>query len=168
MLSTVTLDPDLELLGERIDDRDANAVQTAGDFIRVLVELAAGMEHRHRELDARHLLRRMDVDGNAAPIVLDGDRIVFVNRDRDAVGVADERFIDRVVDDFVNEVVESSLRRRADVHTGAFANGLEPLEDLDLTGIVSRAGLRLISSFRHEIPPRSTSEENPKTAVGPT
>jgi hypothetical protein len=37
-----------------------------------------------------------------------------VNRDFDLVGVSGERFVDRIVHDFVNEMMKSNLTRRAD------------------------------------------------------
>jgi hypothetical protein len=58
-----------------------------------------------------------------------------------------ERLIDRVVYDFINQVMESALRRRSDVHAGAFADRLQTFEHLNLTGIILR---RLSRSFRHE------------------
>src|SRR5690348_5642900 len=61
VLLPVALDPDLEPLGERVDDGDAHAVQSARHLVGVLVELAAGVQHGHRQLDARHLLHRVDV-----------------------------------------------------------------------------------------------------------
>ena len=60
---------------------------------------------------------------------------------RTVVGVAGQRFVDRVVDDLVDEVVQAALGRRADVHAGAFANRLEPLEHLDLPCVVFLLGL---------------------------
>ncbi len=63
------LHPHLELLRQRVHDRHADAVQSARHLVAVLVELSAGVQHGHRELDTRHLFRRMDVDGNAASVV---------------------------------------------------------------------------------------------------
>jgi hypothetical protein len=92
-------------------------------------------------LESHHLgggdfLLRVDVDGDAAAVVDDGDRVVDVNRHVDAVAIAGERFVDRVVDDFINEVVKSHVARRADVHRGAFAHGVPAFEDRDRGGAV--------------------------------
>src|SRR5262249_8588469 len=46
----VTLDLALEILGERVHDRDADAVQTARDAIRAFVELAAGVQLGQHDL----------------------------------------------------------------------------------------------------------------------
>ena len=41
----VHVDVELEPLAERVDDRDADAVQTAGDLVAGAAELAAGVQH---------------------------------------------------------------------------------------------------------------------------
>src|SRR2546427_165540 len=41
---SIALDLDFQSLGQRVDDRNTHAVQTAGNFVRGFVELAAGME----------------------------------------------------------------------------------------------------------------------------
>src|SRR2546429_6443146 len=44
---------DLEPFRERVHDRDADAVETARDLVGVLVELTAGVEGGHHDLDRR-------------------------------------------------------------------------------------------------------------------
>ena len=63
--------PDLELqLGrQRVDHRDADAVQAAGDLVGVLVELSAGVQLGHDDLGRRHALALVDVGRDAAAIV---------------------------------------------------------------------------------------------------
>ena len=78
----------------------------------------------------------MDVDGNTTTIILHHDRSIRVHRDRDMFRMTCHRFIDRVIDDFPDEVMESLFIRFSDIHPGTFANGFEAFEDLDLTGVV--------------------------------
>ena len=57
--------------------------------------------------------------------------------------MAGEVFVNRVVEDFKNSVVESPLRGRIpDVHSGTFSNRIETFELVDLTGIVVSGRLR--------------------------
>ena len=74
------------------------------------------------------------VDGDAAAVVLDDNAAVLVDRDLDAVAEAGHRLVDGVVDDLVDEVMQAALVGRADVHAGAAADGLQALEDLDVSG----------------------------------
>src|SRR5690606_22902937 len=147
--------------GERVHDAHTHAVQPAGDLVAALVELAARVQHRHRQLDARQLLGRMDVDRDAAPVVDDGDGVIGVDRDVDLRAEAGERLVDRVVDDLVDEVVQPARPCRADVHAGALPDRLEALQHLDLPCVV--AVLRL--ALRHG--PWSSSWEYCQTSLIP-
>ena len=76
----------------------------------------------------------MLIDRNAAAVVDDRDRAVDVNRDVDLIAEAGQRLVDRVVDDFVDEMVQPGRPGRADVHRRPLADGFEAFEDLDLVG----------------------------------
>ena len=45
-------------------------------------------------------------------------------------------FINGVVDDFVDQVVQSPLTSASDVHAGSLANRLKTFQDLDIAGVV--------------------------------
>src|SRR5437016_2967394 len=60
-----------------------------------------------------------------------------------STGATGERLVDGVVDDLEGEMMQSTLACVADVHAGALANGLEPLEDLDVRGPVAAFGHRV-------------------------
>jgi NADH-quinone oxidoreductase subunit A len=69
------------------------------------------------------------VDGDAAAVVGDAARAVGVDGDLHEGRVPGHRFVDGVVDRFVDEVVERVETRAADVHARALADGFEPFED---------------------------------------
>ena len=136
----VAADLDVELLRERVDDRDADAVEAAGDLVAAAVaELAAGVQDRQDDLDGGLALLLHRRDGDAAAVVDHGDRVVRVDRHLDAVAVAGERLVDGVVHDLVDQVMEPAHTGRADVHARALAHGLEALEDGDVLGVVAGA-----------------------------
>ena len=134
----VDVDVQLEPLAERVDDRDADAVQTAGDLVARAAELAAGVQHREHDGGGGQVVLLHDPDGDAAPVVGDGDRVVGVDGDDDGGAVPRERLVNRVVDHLVDEVVKASRPGGADVHAGPLADRLEALEDLDVLGVVVR------------------------------
>ena len=74
--------------------------------------------------------------GMPRPLSLDPDAAVLLQRHRDAGAVAGQRLVDGVVDDLPDQVVQAALAGGADVHAGALADRLEPLEDLDRGGVV--------------------------------
>ena len=73
----VAVDLDGEPLGERVDHRHADAVETAGDLVALAAELAAGVEHGEHDLGgalALVLARLVRVDRDTAPVVVDAAR----------------------------------------------------------------------------------------------
>src|SRR4051794_10655590 len=140
----VAMDLELEPFGQEVDDRNADAVQTARHFVRVVVELTAGMELGHDDFGGGAIFFFVQVDRNAAAVVLDGDRIVEMDRHRYAIRVAGEGFVDRIVDDLVHHVMQTGdVIGVTDVHARAFAYGIESFEDFDVfsgVGCVGRIG----------------------------
>ena len=116
-------------LRERVDHRDADAVQAAGEFVGLVGEFAAGVQAGEDQLDAAHFLLRMDVDRHAAAVVGDLQRAVLVEGDVDLLAVAGDRLIDAVVDDFVRQVIGA---RGVGVHARAAAYGLQAAQDFDV------------------------------------
>ena len=123
----------------RVDDADADAVQTARHLVARAAELAAGVQHGEHHLDgALALVRaaRVGVDGDATAVVVDPAATVGLQRDVDAGAVPGHRLVDRVVDHLPDQVVQSGETGGPDVHAGALAHGIEPFEDLDVLRVV--------------------------------
>ena len=74
-------------LGERVDHRHADAMQAAGDLVRIVVELSTGVKLGHHDLCRRALpfVVFVELSGNSAPVIDYADRVVRVDRDRDLV-----------------------------------------------------------------------------------
>jgi hypothetical protein len=123
---------DVDVLRERVHDRNANAVESAGHRVTAATELSPGVKDRHDDLYRRLLFLLVDVDRDTATVVDDAHAAILANGDADVVAIAGERFIDRVVDYLVDEVVETARPGGTDVHTGALAHCLKTLKDLDL------------------------------------
>ena len=110
----IAADFDLAPFGEEVDDRDADAVQTAGSLVGAFFELAAEFEDGHHAFERGHIAAGffgklgMPLDGDAAAIVFDRDAAIDVDRNADRGGVAGHRFVDRIVDDFVHEVMQTA------------------------------------------------------------
>ena len=128
---------DFELVTERVDDRRAHAMQSAGDFVRALLELAAGVKNGVHDFECRALFSGMHIDRNSAAVVLDRNPIVAQNHDVDFRAVTGQRFVDRVVHDLIDEMMQPALGGVADVHAGPFANRFETFEYLDGLGAIA-------------------------------
>jgi hypothetical protein len=93
------------------------------------------VEHRQRDLSGG-AAARVAVHRDAAAVVDHRHRVVDVQRDVDLVAESGQGFVDRVVDDLVDEMMEPRRAGRADVHRRPLADGLEALQNLDLVGAV--------------------------------
>ena len=84
----------------------------------------------------------MRIDRNAAAVVAHHDAAVGVELELDAAGMAGHRLVHGVVEHLGGEMVKRALVGAADIHAGAAAHRLQPLQDLDvLGGIAARLGL---------------------------
>jgi hypothetical protein len=130
----------VDLVRQRVDHGDPDAVQAAGDLVAAaLAELAAGVQDGHDNLEGGLALLLHRRHRDAAAVVDDRDGVVRVDGHRDGVAVAGQRLVDRVVHHLVDQVVQAADARRADVHAGTLADGLEALEDRDVLGVIARS-----------------------------
>ena len=74
---------------------------------------------------------------NAAAVVDDRDAVVDVDRDLDRLAEAGHVFVDTVVDDFIDEVMEAVDAGAADVHRRTLPHGVEPFQYFDLIRTVT-------------------------------
>jgi hypothetical protein len=110
-------------------------METTGDLVARSVELAAGVQHSHDYFGGWALLRWVLVDRNATAIVQDRDGVVEVNGDVDGIAMASEGFVDRVVNDLENEVVQTRpVVGVTDVHARPLPDRLQALENFDSIG----------------------------------
>src|SRR3546814_636566 len=68
VVEAVAPDVEGELFAQRVDHRDANAVQAAGNLVAVVVELTAGVQLGHDDLRRRDALFLVDVDRMPRPL----------------------------------------------------------------------------------------------------
>ena len=84
----------------------------------------------------------MRIDRDPAAVVANGHPVAGAELDLDAGGMAGDRLVHRIVEDFGHEVMEPALVGAADIHAGAAANRLEPFQNLDVLGGIAVAGFR--------------------------
>ena len=85
----------------------------------------------------------MRIDGDAPAVVAHGDEAVLVQFDLDPVGLARHRLVHGVVQKLGHQVMHGPLVGAADVHAGAPADRLQPLQDLDVLGRVVAVAFRV-------------------------
>ena len=106
-------------------------MQTARHFVRTLIELAAGVQHRHGDFETWFLLCLVEVHGNASPVVHYSNRVIRVDRQVDLAAVAGQRFVNGIVDNLVDQMMKAARGSRTDIHTRTLPYRLESLENLN-------------------------------------
>ena len=141
--TAVARDLDFDVVRERVDDRNADAMQAAGGFVDLGVELAACVQHRHDDFERGFVLEfRMRIDRHAATIIRDRQIAVFVEIDIDEIGVTGNGLVHGIIDDFGEQMMQRALVGAANIHARTAANRLQPFQHLDVGGIVIAAGFR--------------------------
>ena len=134
-------DLDFHPFRQGVDDRRAHAVQAAGGLIGLAVELSARMKRGHDDFQRRFVLEfGVRVHRDAASIVPHEQDVAGLELDLDAAGVSGDRFVHGVVHDLGRQMMQGVGIRAADIHAGAAAHGLQPLQHLDILGGVALGG----------------------------
>jgi hypothetical protein len=109
MLLAVALHGDLELFRKRVDDGEPDPVQAARDLVAAAPELAARVEQCHHHFQRRLAPVLHDVDRDAPSVVRHRSRVVLVQGDLDPVAEAGQGFVYGVVDDLVDQMMETPV-----------------------------------------------------------
>src|SRR5690348_11765606 len=93
-------------------------MQTTTDLVATAAEFAASMQDSHDDFQCRETRTLMVLrDRNSASIVRDCDRAIGVNDDGNFIGIACHHFVDAIIDHLLDEVVQTALVGRPDIHT---------------------------------------------------
>ena len=102
-------------------------MQTTRDFVALATELATGVKDGKYDFGRAFALvwaRWVRIDWDSTAVVIDLTAAVFEKSDANASTEPSHCFVDGVVDNFPNEVMQTSKTGGADVHTGTFTNGI--------------------------------------------
>src|ERR1700730_11381494 len=98
-------------LRQGIDSLRADAVQTPGKFISALSEFTAGVEVGQNQLDSGHLEFRVRLNRNSASVIAYRSRTINVDGHVNFRTEAGQMFVDGVVQDFKDAVMQPALIR---------------------------------------------------------
>jgi len=126
--------PDLQLykLGQGVDDRKADAMKSSGDLVRPIIEFPSRMELHHDHFHGGPFLFLVEIDGDPPAIISHRDTVIEMNDDIDAMTVSGQGFIDAVVNQFMDEMMEPFDSGISDIHGRPLSYRGQPLQDLDM------------------------------------
>ncbi len=112
-------------------------METAADFVAPFVEFTSGMEHCQHNFKGAFVFFFMHVDRNASTVVDNGYGVVGVDCHFYVCGISCERFVNGVVNNFIDEVVQSFYADVSYIHGRALAHGFKSFEYLNVTRTVN-------------------------------
>jgi hypothetical protein len=112
-------------------------MQPTGDFIASSTKLSAGVQYGHNDFESRALHLRVHIYRDTPPVIDHRNAAVAMDVDFDPVAIARQSFVDRIVDDFVNEVVQRFDICPTHIHARATAYCFQTFQDLDIFGFVA-------------------------------
>ncbi len=144
LTSLVGLAPDLlissdfefEVFRERVDDRDTDPVEAARNLVGLRVEFPPRVQGGQHDFGCGALLGRVDFNRDAPAIIDYRNAVVLVDGDLDCRAESRHRFVDRIIDDFVNKMVQSVRSGGSDIHRRTFSYRVEALENLNGSGVI--------------------------------
>ena len=125
-------DLDIKPLGQSINDRCANAVKTAGHLVSAASEFAARMKFCKYKIYRVSSGLVVDSYRDSSSVVGDSAASVRIDRYFNMSAETCQSFIDRVVHNFIHQMVKSSGGSGSDIHTGSLADRLKSLEHLNI------------------------------------
>ena len=134
--------------GQRVDNRDANPVQSTRHGVSATTELASSVQNRHDNLNGGKTLSWVDSNRNSTPVVRYPQATVLQDHHFDMVAVSCQGLIHSIVHNLVHQVMKSAFPCGTDVHSRTFTNGLQALKYGDVCfAVLCSIGLRAICAF---------------------
>ncbi|MBA7638778.1 hypothetical protein ES703_46434 [subsurface metagenome] len=76
----------------------------------------------------------MNIHGNAAPVVFHPDGAVLLKSNHDFSAATSHGFVNAIIDNFIDQMVQSTLVSTADIHAGSTAHCFPPAQNLNIIG----------------------------------
>ena len=108
-------------------------MQAAAELVALVRELAPGVQGAEDNLDTGQFLLRVQIDRHAAAIIPHAERAITMQHNVDLTAVPRQRLVDRVVDDFLSQVIGAG---GVGIHAGTLADRLQTSQDFNSVSVV--------------------------------
>ena len=130
---TIAAHVDFHALRQGVDDRNPHPMQAAGELVVFIRKLPARVQPTKNQLNRRNPFFRVDINRHPAPVVDNLQRLIGMEDDFHAFGVAGQCFIHTVINNFLTKMVRTGC---VGVHSRAAANRLKPGEYLNGISVI--------------------------------
>ena len=131
-------DFDVQLRSQGVHHRSPYAVQSSGHFVRAAVELATRVQRGHNRFQPGYSRVGMDVHRDAAPVIRHAHGAIGGNAQINSVAVTGERLVHCVIQQFLDQVMQSINAGAANVHARSHPDGFQAFENLNVVRSIFR------------------------------
>ena len=148
-------DFDLQPLGQGIDYRCTNPVQTAGNLVSAAAEFSSCVQDGKDNGDSRDAQFWLDADRNSSTVILDADDVARQQVHQNLGTMTCKDLVDCIVHNLIHQMMQTLWSGGTDVHTGTLAHRVQSLQDLNITGIILLCHLQVFFRcvFQNVSPP---------------
>ena len=148
-------DFDLQPLGQGIDYRCTNPVQTAGNLVSAATEFSACVQDGKDNGDSRNAQFWLDAYRDASTVILDADDVARQQVHQNLGTMTCKDLVDCIVHNLIHQMMQTLWSGGTDVHTGTLAHRVQSLQDLNITGIILLCHLQVFFRcvFQNVSPP---------------
>ena len=114
-------------LGKGVYNTHPNPVQAAGHLVAATAEFTAGVEYGHNHFEGWFFHFRVQIHRNPTAFVTHGDGVVRFDGHLDFLTIACKGFVNGVIDDFVDKMVQTGAVGGPDVHPRTHTNRFKAL-----------------------------------------
>ena len=107
-------------------------MKTTGNLISSTAELTACVKNGKYNLNCRNTSLMIDTNRNTTSIINDSDRIILLDRYIDLCTISSQCFVYGIIHYLIYEMMKTTDRGTAYIHTGSFSNCFQSLQNLDL------------------------------------
>ncbi len=112
-------------------------MQATADFISAVIELTTHTQLGHHAFERRTTCFSLNINRDTRPIIGNRHRIVGMQRHHNAVTPSRQRFVNRVIDNFIHHVMQRFNIFTAYIHTRAGTNMRHLVEQFNIFRSVS-------------------------------
>src|SRR5688572_16190634 len=134
---SIAFDVGLHPLGEGVHSTQTNSMQTTGNLIATTTKFAACTDHGHGHIHSFHGISPSISFGGVwtyrdpAAVIFNGYAAIRMDGDTDLRTIASQCFINCIVNDLIDKMMQSLDVRTTHIHTGAFTHMLNAFERLN-------------------------------------
>ena len=113
-----------------------NTMKTSRNLVTFTAKFSACMQLCQNDFNCTFAFFWNDASWDTTTIIDNRARAVCIDDNINLSAVASQCFINRVVHNFLNKVMESVSISRADIHARTLTNRFKPFQNLNFTGVI--------------------------------